>query len=298
VADEARSRVYGKVFDAIADEYDRHRPAYPEVLVGWACGAAGLGPGEPVLEVGCGTGQLTRSLLARGLRVTAIEPGENLIARARIGLEGSGDVRFVNARLEQATVPRSRYRGVFSASAIHWVDPDVGWPKLADALVDDGTLALVSHFGVQDPYSEEDQQALRAVFAAIAPEIAADWPTYRDLSATIAGASERRANVSKVWAWLGGYDIARDEAAQLFDDVRFAVLPRRSEHTAAEVNALLATMSFWTRLSPRQRDTLVAENEAIYERLGRPIRSSTMACLVTARRRPQHDVSALMNSAA
>ena len=43
----------------------------------------GLGPGAPVLEIGCGTGQLTRSLLARGLRVTAVEPGERLIARAR-----------------------------------------------------------------------------------------------------------------------------------------------------------------------------------------------------------------------
>jgi SAM-dependent methyltransferase len=298
VADGAGSRIYGRVFDAIADEYDRHRPAYPDALVGWACGSAGLGPGEPVLEVGCGTGQLTRSLLARGLRVTAIEPGENLIARAQIGLQGAGDVRFVNARLEQAPVPRSRYRGVFSASAIHWVDPDVSWQKLADALTDGGTLALLSYFGVQDPYSEEDQQALRAVLAGIAPEIEADWPTYRDLHAMIAGASERRANVSKVWAWLGGYDIARSEAAQLFDDVQLAVLPRRSEHTAAGVNALLATMSFWTRLSPGQRDTLVAENEAIYRRLGRPIRSSTMACLVSARRRPRGDVSAVTGSAA
>jgi hypothetical protein len=43
-------------------------------------------------------------------------------------------------------------------------------------------------------------------------------------------------------------------------------------------------MSFWARLSPDQRDALVHENHALQERLGRPIRASTVAVLVTARR--------------
>jgi hypothetical protein len=86
---------------------------------------------------------------------------------------------------------------------------------------------------------------------------------------------------------LGSYDIARGEAAYLFEGVELAALPMRSEHTAEEINALLRTMSFWARLSAGQRDALLAENDAVYQRLGRPIRSSTMACLVTARRRPR-----------
>ncbi len=57
---------------------------------------AGLAPGASVLEIGCGTGQLTRSLLARGLRVTAVEPGEELVARARDQLEGAEEAQFVN----------------------------------------------------------------------------------------------------------------------------------------------------------------------------------------------------------
>jgi hypothetical protein len=73
----------------------------------------------------------------------------------------------------------------------------------------------------------------------------------------------------------------------MFGDAELAAVPIRSEHTAAEVNALLGTMSFWARLSPPQRDALVAENDALAQRLGRPIRSSRLACLVTARRRPE-----------
>jgi SAM-dependent methyltransferase len=277
-------RSYGRVFDEIADEYDRHRPTYPDEFIDRVCKAAGIGSGAQVLEVGCGTGQLTGRLLARGLRVTAVEPGARLIARARDQLDGAGDVQFVNARLEDASLADRRYPAAFSASAIHWIDPDVGWRKIADALVPGGTLALVSYFGLEEPRSAEDQRAFRAAMTRIAPELAADWPIYRDLRGTLAGVAQRRGNVSEVWAWLGSYEVARPDAARLFDDVQVAAVPALVEHTADELTALLATMSFWARLSQRQRDALAAETQALHQRLARPIRSSTVACLVTARR--------------
>ena len=283
----ASARSYATVFNEIAGEYDRHRPAYPDALIDQACKLAGIGPGAPVLEIGCGTGQLTRSLLARGLRVTAVEPGDQLIARARDQLQDLGDVQFVNARLEDVSLLSAHYRAVFCASAIHWVDPDVSWRKAADALVDSGTLALVSYFGLEEPRSAQDQQALRAAMADIAPEIAAAWPTYRDLNGTLAGVAARRDNVSEIWGWLGSHDVARGYAASLFHDVQIAAVPALLEHTADELNALLGTMSFWARLAPRQRDALAAETQALHQRLGRPIRSSTVACVVTARRQPR-----------
>ncbi|MBV8999813.1 MAG: methyltransferase domain-containing protein [Solirubrobacterales bacterium] len=158
-------RSYGRVFNEVAEDYDRHRPSYPDGLIHRACEAAGIGAGDSVLEIGCGTGQLTRSLLARGLRVTAVEPGHRLIARVREQLDGVGDVQLVNARLEDAVLPRAHYSAVFSASAIHWIDPDVTWAKAADALIDGGSLALISYFGLVDPRSACDQQSLRAVIA-------------------------------------------------------------------------------------------------------------------------------------
>ncbi|HEV3033218.1 MAG TPA: class I SAM-dependent methyltransferase [Solirubrobacteraceae bacterium] len=279
------ARSYGCVFDEVAEDYDRHRPTYPDVLVDRAC--EGIGPGAAVLEIGCGTGQLTRSLLARGLRVTAVEPGQQLIARARDRLNGVGDVQFVNARLEDASLPRAHYSAVFSASAIHWIDPEVSWRRAADALVDGGSLALVSYFGLDDPRSADDQQALRAALTTIAPEPGAAWPTYRGLAATLAGVADRRDNVSEAWAWLGGYEIARGYAADLFDDAQVVAVPRQVEHTAGELNALLGTMSFWAGLSARQRDALVAANQSFHQRIGRPIRSSTVACVVVARRQPR-----------
>jgi len=278
------ARHYGKVFDEIAAEYDRNRPMYPDELVDQACQVAGLGDGDQVLEIGCGSGQLTRSLLARGLHVTALEPGKNLIALASENLEGAGAVEFMNVRFEDASCPREHFRAVFSASALHWVDPRVSWLKIADVLVPGGTLALMSYFGLEEQRSKHDQEEVLAAVRKVAPDIAADWPAYRDLDATLAGVEQRRENVSEVWAWLGSYDMAQDYASGLFSDVQVAAVPRFIEQTADEINAIIRTMSFYARLSPGQRQALEHENAAIYARLGRPIRASTVAILVTARR--------------
>jgi ubiquinone/menaquinone biosynthesis C-methylase UbiE len=282
----AEARRYGTVFDEVADEYDRTRPMYPDALVDRACEVAGLGSGDPVLEIGCGSGQLTRSLVARGLRVTAVEPGENLIRLAGQNLAGSGPgpVELVNARFEDAALPRGYFRAVFSASALHWVDPAVGWRKIAGTLAPGGTLALLSYFGVDEPRSRDDQDAMLAAIAKVAPDIAAGWPVYRDIDGMLAGVERRRGNVSEVWAWLGRYDMAQDDAARLFGDVRVALVPKLVEQTASELNATFRTMSYYARLSPPQREALAEECEAIYARLGRPVRASVVTALVTARR--------------
>lgn len=279
------TRSYGKVFDEVAVEYDRHRPAYPDELIDQACQFAGIGIGDRVLEIGCGSGQLTRGLLARGLRVTALEPGPSLIALAEQNLDGTGDVEFINARFEDAMLAPEQFAAVFSASAFHWLDPNVSWQKAADVLVPGGTLALVQYCGLEEPRTKQDQDAALDAIATAAPDIAADWPSYRDLDTTLGGMEQRRANVSQVWAWFGSYDIARDYAGQLFDNAAVAVMPKLVEHTPTQINALLRTMSFYTRMSAEQRQAIEREYEAIYEQLGRPIRASTVAAVVTARRK-------------
>jgi hypothetical protein len=95
--------------------------------------------------------------------------------------------------------------------------------------------------------------------------------------------------VSEAWAWLGDYAVGRPYVAELFAEAQLVAAPSLVEHTAAALNGLLGTMSFWSRLSPRQREALLAENRALQRRLGRPIRSSVVACLVTARRVQRRD---------
>ena len=272
------------MFDEVASEYDRHRPAYPEELVDHACELAGIEPGDAVLEVGCGTGQLTRSLVDRGLKVLAVEPGRRLTSLAERNIDGAGEVEFVDARFEDARLPDGHFRAMFSASAFHWIDPDTGWEKVARLLAPGGSLALIQYCGLQERDGVDDQATLLAALGRVAPEHAANWPIYRDLAATVAGAEQRRHNVSEVWAWIGSHDVARESAGRVFEDVRIACVPVVVEHTAEQLNGLLRTLSFYSGLAADQRHALESEHVAMYERLGRPIRSSTVAVLVTARR--------------
>ena len=275
MSDTESTRQFGAAFDTVAAEYDAHRPTYPDELVDQAC--ADLAPGDPVLEVGCGTGQLTRSLVARGLQLTAVDPGSRLLDIAEAAVDG---VRFVNAPLETAELPKGQFRAVFSASAFHWVDPDVSWSRVAGLLSPGGTLALLQHCGVA---ADDDQQAQMAAVRRIAPEIAAGWPALRPLEMILAGIEERAANVSEVWSWVGQYDLGRP-VGRLFGDVWSAAVPVVREHTSSELVALMRTLSPYHRMTEDQQEALEASIVALEADLGRPIRSTTAAVLVTARK--------------
>jgi ubiquinone/menaquinone biosynthesis C-methylase UbiE len=281
----ASARHHGKAFDEVAAEYDRNRPTYPDELVDHACELAGVRSGDPVLEIGCGSGQLTRSLLARGLHVTALEPGARLLSLARQTVAGGAQIEFVGAGFEDAQLARQSFGAVFSASAFHWLDPAVSWEKAARLLAPGGSLALIQYCGLQEQRSRADQAALLSTLARIAPEFAAEWPVYRDLPALLDGAERRRSNISESWAWIGSHEVARPEASRLFSDARTATVPSVLEHTADELNGLLGTLSFYSRISPAQRQALEREHVELYERLGRPIRSGVVAVAVVAQRR-------------
>src|ERR1700741_2434946 len=106
---ESSVRRFGQVFDQVAEAYDRARPGYPQSLVDRAIERGGLAPGARVLEVGSGTGKLTELLVARGLRVDAVDPGENMIAAAQRRVGATDAVRFHLGRFEDVDLPMDAF---------------------------------------------------------------------------------------------------------------------------------------------------------------------------------------------
>jgi ubiquinone/menaquinone biosynthesis C-methylase UbiE len=284
VSDAELRHRYGQVFDAVAEEYDRERPSYPPELIEIAIERGALTAGDPVVEVGCGTGLLTAGLLAQGLRVDAVDPGENMIKLARRRVGESAAVRFHLGRFEQVDLPESAFAAVFSATAFHWVEPKVGWARAAGLLRPGGIIALLQYSEVVDERTEADAQALHAALAKVAPEIAAGWPGFRDAAMIVSGAEDRRNNISELWGWMGRHDLAVPEAATLFTDVQIDTIPVYVEITADRLNGHLRTTSLYARLDPDQQVELEAENRLVAERAGGVVRSSELAVLVTGRR--------------
>ena len=284
VSDGELRRRYAPVFDDVAEEYDRERRGYPDELVDVACATGALRAGDLVLEVGCGTGLLTVPLLARGLRVDAVDPGANMIAVAERRAGEGAAVRFHHARFEDAALPGGAFAAVFSGTAFHWVEPEVGWARAASLLRSDGILALLQHCDVWDASTIDDWRAFHAALTRVAPEIGSRWPELRDAETILDGIDSRRDNISAVWSWTGRHDLSVPEAARLFDDVRVTAVPIHTEQTGDQVNAYLRTTSLYRRLRPEQRSALEAENRAVAERAGGVVGSSELAVLVTGRR--------------
>src|SRR5690242_18924217 len=97
----ADRRGLGRLFDEVPELYDRVRPGYPDALFADLFARTGIGSGSPVLEIGCGTGQATRSLVALGCSVTAVEPCEGMSALATRRLSGFGNVTVEPATFEE-----------------------------------------------------------------------------------------------------------------------------------------------------------------------------------------------------
>jgi ubiquinone/menaquinone biosynthesis C-methylase UbiE len=284
VGDGDIRRRYAQVFDDVAEEYDRERRGYPDELIDAACRAGDLSAGDRVVEVGSGTGLLTTSLLARGLRVEAVEPGANMIrlARRRVG-EGTA-VRFHRGRFEDVALPEAPFAALFSATAFHWIEPELGWARAAALLETGGVLALLQHCDVWDESTVGDWRALHDALVTVAPEIGSRWPELRDADTILNGAAERSDNISEVWSWIGRHEQRIPEAARLFDDVRVTAVPLETEQTGDQLNAYLRTTSLYRRLEPHQRKALETENRVVAERAGGVVRSSELVVLVTGRR--------------
>ena len=132
------------LFDAIVQTYESGRPTYPEQLFVDLIEFVGI-KDRPlkVIEVGPGTGQATRGLLDHGCTVTAIELGENMAARARENLAAYGSqVQVIVGDFERAPMPAESFDLVASASAFHWIDPEIGFAKAAHLLRPAGVMAI------------------------------------------------------------------------------------------------------------------------------------------------------------
>jgi trans-aconitate methyltransferase len=76
-------------------------------------------PGERIVDLGCGTGDLTAQIAAVGAEVIGIDASEAMIVRAR---ERFPEIRFEVAR-GQDFVVETPVDAVFSSAALHWMSP-------------------------------------------------------------------------------------------------------------------------------------------------------------------------------
>jgi SAM-dependent methyltransferase len=149
-------------FQTAGERYERARPDYPPQAIDWLIDGLGLAdrPQARVLDIGAGTGKLTRPLLERGLAVIAVEP----IAGMRAQLERSAPAADIRpGQAEALPLADAEVDAIVAGQAFHWFANHTALAEFARVLRPGGRLGLI--WNRRDP----DQPLQQAITRLVAP---------------------------------------------------------------------------------------------------------------------------------
>ena len=234
-----------QTFDEVADVYASVRPAVPPPAVDALWEHLALDPRGAVLEIGCGTGQLTKHLAERGASVTAIDPGAKLLAACARVVAGQ-DVTLVESTFEAWDAAGRRFDAVTACQAAHWIEPGAFLEHTVGALRPGGRLGLLWHTDVSE--GTEFWDATQHLYDRYVPD-ASDKPP------------------RTIPLHVDAYEHAL-EADKRFDATPRQVWPWSREYDEDGYALMLSTHSPVRMLSEADRDAFIAGHRDVIADLG------------------------------
>lgn len=165
------------LFDQDAQRYSQSRPGYPEALFDDIIAFSGIAPDGRILEIGSGAGQAALPFARRGYTMLCVEPGANLAAVLRSNVRGYPQVKVHVGTFEEWHVEPCAFDLVVSATAFHWLDSSLAYPKVRAALKSTGTIALFWQKHVRIEADQGFFEAVQDVYWREASELAKEGYT-------------------------------------------------------------------------------------------------------------------------
>jgi SAM-dependent methyltransferase len=156
-------------YSPAAEAYNQARPRYPQNLIHQVVEVAHLSTDSKVLELGCGPGTATVAFAQLGYSMICLEPNPNFFQLAQQNCQSYPNVEIQNTSFEEWTLEAHKFDAVLAASSFHWISPEVGYPKAANALKDGGRLILLWNKELQPSY--EVHQSLSEIYQIHAPSL-------------------------------------------------------------------------------------------------------------------------------
>jgi SAM-dependent methyltransferase len=129
----------GRIFGRVADHYERGRPGYPEEIIDWLAERVGLERCDLVVDLGAGTGKLTRLLVPRA-RVVAVDPDPGMLIT--LGREVPEAIA-IRGRAEVIPLASGSVGAVTAGQCFDWFRPDETLREIQRVLRPGGTLAVL-----------------------------------------------------------------------------------------------------------------------------------------------------------
>jgi ubiquinone/menaquinone biosynthesis C-methylase UbiE len=240
-------------FGRAAREYELGRPEWPGELVDRVAGELGLGPEATVLDLGAGTGKLTRALVPRFARVVAVEPDEAMRAVLE-AVVPAADSRAGNA--EAIPLQEDEIDAVFSGEAFHWFATTATVAELTRVLRPGGGLAIFWNIPLEHPdVGEEAEAAIDEAFSrggtpGLPRVLSGEWREplegsgFEELHET----DLERELVTDRERWIANLLSVSSIAVQPEDDRDAFAARMRELVPPGELRARVRTVAYWTRL--------------------------------------------------
>jgi SAM-dependent methyltransferase len=213
-------------FGQAADDYNRIRPGYPIEAVRWAL----AGRTEPVVDLGAGTGLLTRVLRQLGVTPVPVEPDPKMRAALDAATPG---VTALAGSAEQLPLPDSSANAILCGQAYHWFDPETAHPEIARVLRPGGVFAPI--WNVRDE--------------------SVSWVAELTRTALVRHGDGRSAYVMH-------------DLGPLFGPVERAEFPHATTHTAESLVALVRSRSYYLTADERRRAEMDEAVRAVADGIG------------------------------
>ena len=242
-------------FGNAAREYELGRPVWPGELIDRTAAELELGSDATVLDLGAGTGKLTRDLVPRFQRVIAVEPDASMLAVLE-EVVPNAEARVGPA--EAIPVPDASADAVFTAEAFHWYASDETVAEIVRVLRPRGGLVIFFNVDFGDPEPPMDEEVDRVLDLAFAkggsPGIGKVLSGYWREPIAKAGFEPLREAESERWVtrtrdqWVANM-LSVSSIASLPDGDRVELAARLRELVpAGEYRWTIRTAAYWTRL--------------------------------------------------
>ena len=241
-------------FGRTAREYELGRPLWPEDLLERVVAEIGLTRDAAVLDLGAGTGKLTRSLVQRFARVVAVEPDAAMLAVLEDVVPAA---EALSGSAEAIPVGDSEVDAVFSAEAFHWFASAASVAEIARVLKPHGALVILWNIGIEyDDMGEEAEAVIEEMFErggepGIGRVLSGDWrkPLEPGRFEELEEAEVERDVVATRDEWIANMLSVSSIAHQPEED-RDAFAERLRELVPPDRNVgrRVRTVAYWTRL--------------------------------------------------
>ncbi|MBE9034205.1 class I SAM-dependent methyltransferase [aff. Roholtiella sp. LEGE 12411] len=225
-------------YSPAAEAYNKARPRYPEDLIHQVVEIAQLSTDSKILEVGCGPATATVAFAQLGCSMVCLEPNPNFFQLAQQNCQLYPNVEIQNTSFEEWTLEVEKFDIVLAATSFHWISPEVGYPKAANALKENGYLILLWNKELQPCY--EVYQSLSEVYQVYAPTL----NRYED--------QKTQENI------LRGLGKMVIDSGQ-FKDLISGQVTSEVSYTVDEYLMLLNTYSPYIKLEPHSKEVLFSE---------------------------------------